>query len=250
MLIFSGIVGIQTVAKSKNNDPNSQYEYGFPLICSAFIFAFTKPDTELTLSIWPKDNASGRDFCVYTPEVGGLYYIAGELIHKNGHLMINTTQCYPVDPQFDSFAPAANVTLTGAINKCDNGKVVVGVSVYQYDKEVEVTCKYLARRYEGLTSSKGFKPKRVLNVSGQLESWNGHQICLDGCSLFVEPPKKIEDVVNTVSSSVQSSSKSVGLSWLTTPNNKQKSNQSDEDQSDDEEPKNETAKKRGKRARK
>ncbi|KAI3632496.1 hypothetical protein MIR68_009602 [Amoeboaphelidium protococcarum] len=123
-----------------------------------------------------------------------------------------------LDTQFESFPPAANATLTGAISKCDNGKVVVGVSVYQFDKEVEVTCKYLARSLIGIL-------ERSSNQPGQLQYLCG-------------TAKKVEDTVNTASSSVQSSSKSVGLSWLTTPNNsKQKGNQSNEDQSDDEEPK-------------
>ncbi|KAI3636130.1 hypothetical protein MIR68_005482 [Amoeboaphelidium protococcarum] len=107
-VIFSGIDGIQTVPKSKNTDPKTRYEYGFPLICFAYTFAFNKSDTELALSIWPNDEASGWEFCVYTPEVGGFYQITAEPIHKNGNLMINSTQCYPVETQFLSFAPAGN----------------------------------------------------------------------------------------------------------------------------------------------
>ncbi|KAI3645353.1 hypothetical protein MP228_011517 [Amoeboaphelidium protococcarum] len=152
MLISNGIFGILTVAKSKNSDPNSQYEYGFPLICSAYTFAFTKPDTELTLCIWLNDDVSGRDFCVYTPEVGGLYQITEELIHKNRYLMINITWCYLAETSFEDFVPAAIVTLTGAISKCDIGKVVVEASVFQSDKLVEITCQQLARRFEGLIS--------------------------------------------------------------------------------------------------
>ncbi|KAI3646441.1 hypothetical protein MP228_009369 [Amoeboaphelidium protococcarum] len=142
---------------------------------------------------------------------GGYYDVKSLGDHLGAQLTVNDKDSQEPNTQFESFPPAANATLTGAISKCDNGKVVVGVSVYQFDKEVEVTCKYLARSLIGIL-------ERSSNQPGQLQYLCG-------------TAKKVEDTVNTASSSVQSSSKSVGLSWLTTSNNsKQKGNQSDEDQ--------------------
>ncbi|KAI3636165.1 hypothetical protein MIR68_005517 [Amoeboaphelidium protococcarum] len=76
MLIFNGIIGVQTVSWAK---PQKQFKYKVfnPITGQSLIVAIEKPNTEVVVSVCPKSDADPlTNHGVYEPEAKGLYKLS------------------------------------------------------------------------------------------------------------------------------------------------------------------------------